>query len=66
MSQEILERARRAIFHHDPAASVEFRDGALQVESILPATTLVSLLRANQIQTAESAPSDCCGGCCGG
>jgi hypothetical protein len=66
MSQNVLERARQAIHQHDPSATVGFADGALQVDSILPASTLVSILRANQIQTAQSAPSDCCGGCCGG
>jgi len=66
MNQDVLERARQAIHQHDPSASVELAGGALQVESLLPAGTLVGILRANRIQTVESAPSDCCGGCCGG
>ncbi len=66
MSQDVLELARRAIHQHDPSATVELTDGALKVDSVLPPGTLVSILRANRIQTAESAPSDCCGGCCGG
>ncbi len=66
MSPDILERARDAIHQRDPSAIVELTDGALQVESILPASTLVDILRANRIQTAQAAPSDCCGGCCGG
>ena len=65
MSQEVLERARQAIQQHDPSATVELSNGALQVDSVLPAGTLVSILRANRIQTAESERSDCCGGCCG-
>lgn len=65
MSQELLERARQAIRQHDPSAIVDMSDGALQVDSVLPANTLVSILRANRIQTAESGRSDCCGGCCG-
>jgi len=65
MSQEVLERARQAIRQHDPSATVELSNGALQVDSVLPAGTLVSILRANRIQTAESERSDCCGGCSG-
>lgn len=65
MSQEVLERARQAIQQHDPSATVELSNGALQVDSVLPAGTLVGILRANKIQTAESERSDCCGGCCG-
>ncbi len=65
MSQEVLEHARQAIQRHDPSATVELSNGALQVDSVLPAGTLVSILRANRIQTAESERSDCCGGCCG-
>ena len=65
MNLDELERARKAIHLHDPSATVELADGALQVESLLPAGTLIGILRANGIQTAESAPSDCCGGCCG-
>lgn len=64
MSQEVLELARQAIRQRDPDAIVEYADGALRVDSVLPAQTLVSILRANRIQTAER--SDCCGGCCGG
>lgn len=66
MSQEVLELARQAIRERDPGAIVEYADGALRVDSVLPAQTLVSILRANRIQTAESQRSDCCGGCCGG
>lgn len=66
MSQEVLELARQAIRQRDPGASVEYAEGALRVDSVLPAETLVSILRANRIQTAESPRSDCCGGCCGG
>lgn len=65
MNQDILERARQAIHQRDPSATVEFADGALQVESTLPAGTLVSILRAHRIHAAESARSDCCGGCGG-
>ncbi|MGE4073415.1 MAG: hypothetical protein AB7E72_19770 [Lysobacterales bacterium] len=66
MSQDVLEHARNVIHQHDPSATVELANGALQVESVLSADTLVVILRANRIQTAQAAPSDCCGGCCGG
>lgn len=66
MSQDVLERARDAIRQHDPSAEVEIEDGRLRVESVLPAGTLVSILRAHRIQTAQAERGDCCGGCCGG
>ncbi|MCC6594114.1 MAG: hypothetical protein IT479_12700 [Xanthomonadales bacterium] len=66
MSQSLLDRAREALSPHDPAATVELADGALRVASVLPASTVVGLLRAAAIPTAESERGDCCGGCCGG
>ena len=33
----MLERARQAIQQHDPSATVELSNGALQVDSVLPA-----------------------------
>ena len=64
MSTEIAERVRRVIQQQDPGAAVVWVDGALQVESVMPAATLVALLRAHHIDTQQSERSDCCGGCC--
>jgi hypothetical protein len=59
MSHFIADRARQAIHQHDPSASVEYADGALQVDSLLPAATLVNILRKHGIATAESGRGEC-------
>jgi len=41
---------------------VEYANGALQIDSVLPAATLVSILHLHGIATAEPGCDDCDGG----